>query len=69
MEGHQDWLQNSALVNCGAVNIDVAVSVSCADFKSFGYMLKSGITGSNGGSLPSFLRNLHTAFQSGCTSL
>ena len=36
---------------------------------TLGYRLMIGITGSNGGSTPTFLRNLHTAFQSGCTYL
>jgi len=32
-------------------------------------MLKSGIAGSYGGFIPSFLRNLYTVFHSGCISL
>ena len=42
-----------------------SLSLQGSDFISFGYILKSGISGSYGGSTVNFLRNLHT----GCTDL
>jgi hypothetical protein len=37
--------------------------------QSFGYIPKSGIAGSNGRSMSSFLSSLQIFFQSGCTNL
>ena len=67
VDGHLGCFHVLAVVNSVAMNNGIHVSFS--SLVSLGYMSRSRIAESYGVFFPSFSRNLHTIFHSGCISL
>ena len=67
VDGHLGCFHVLAIVNSAAVNNGIHVSFSILLFS--GYMPRSGISGSYGGFISSFLRNSYAVFHSGCINL
>ena len=67
VDGHLGCFHVLSIANSAAMNNGIHVSFSA--LVSSGYRPRSGVAGSSSGFTPSFIRNLHTIFDSGFINL
>ena len=69
MDGHQGCFHILVIVKNTTMNIGVLMFLQISVLDCFGYIPRSGITGSKGRCIFNFFKCLHIAFHSTCTSL